>query len=663
MLNRLIWIVRRLQAMGLPEIAYRVQQLVYGRLQKLGLGLARPGFARSETSQPWCTEMPTGLDVACYAQAADQVLAGRLDIFAMRGATLGFPPNWNRDPKTQTIAPMEFGKTLNYRDEKLVGDIKYLWEPNRHLQLVTLAQAWRLTGQAQYAQGCQTLLDSWFAQCPYPLGVHWTSSLEHSVRLMNWAFAWHLLGGNACALFEGKDGAAFKARWLVSIYQHCHFIAGHFSRYSSANNHLLGEYMGLLIGSTIWPLWRESARWQSVAKQGFEREALLQNGSDGVNKEQAVYYHHEVADMMVLGGLICKANGIEFGAEYWARLESMLEFLAALMDKNGHVPMIGDSDDALMVRLSQEPGWCPYQSLLATGAILFKRGDFAAKAGRLDDKSRWLLGDSAAHALAALEQPLAETPKTAFPEGGYYVLGARYGTADEVRAVVDCGPLGYLSIAAHGHADALSMVLSAGGRELLVDPGTYAYHTQKKWRDYFRSTFAHNTVCVDGVDQSVIGGNFLWLDKANAQCHRFDVEAGLQRFTGGHDGYQRLSDPVTHQREIIFDPAHNAFQVQDSVSCKGDHALEICWHFAEDCVVTLKDGQVVAESGSVQLRMAMDVSQMCAEILRGQDEPAAAWVSRSFDVKVPTTTVVWRGRINGNTQLATRINLFFALEG
>ena len=58
-------------------------------------------------------------------------------------------------------------------------------------------------------------------------------------------------------LFQDEDGAAFKVRWLSAVRQHCHFIVGHLSLFSSANNHLLGELLGLLIGSMSWPCWPE----------------------------------------------------------------------------------------------------------------------------------------------------------------------------------------------------------------------------------------------------------------------------------------------------------------------------------------------------------------------------------------------------------------------
>ena len=111
-------------------------------------------------------------------------------------------------------------------------------------------------------------------------------------------------------------------------------------------------------------------------------------------------------------------------------------------------------------------------------------------------------------------------PRLQFSESGYYLMGSAFDTPDEVRLLVDAGPLGYLSIAAHGHADALSFVLNVGDREILVDPGTYAYHTDPAWRRYFRSTRAHNTVGVDEQDQSVQAGNFMWTDHAQRALHR-----------------------------------------------------------------------------------------------------------------------------------------------
>ncbi|MDB5729134.1 MAG: Heparinase family protein, partial [Noviherbaspirillum sp.] len=511
------WMVSRLRTMSAAEIAWRAGRAVQARMERSGRGTAScPPPTEPKWGRGWLGIAPSGFDAARYLDAAERILAGQFDLFALRGAALGFPPRWNRDPKTGIEAPPVFGKDLDYRDETLVGDIKYLWELNRHHALVTLAQAFHLSGRERYAEGCRRLLESWFEQCRYPLGPNWTCALEHGIRLVNWSVAWHLLGGPDGFPFDG-EGKEFRRRWLISIYQHCHFIAGYLSRFSSANNHLFGEYMGLFIGAVTWPCWRRSARWRKLAKRGLEEEALRQNGADGVNLEQAIWYHHEVADMMLLCALCGRQNDIAFSGAYWKRLEAMLDFILAMMDGAGNVPMIGDSDDAVMVRFSPEPDSHVYRSLLATGAVIFRRRDFKRRAGLFDDKSRWLTGDIGADVFDALPADRGRPATRAFTHGGYFILGADFDDAAEVKIVADAGPLGYLSIAAHGHADALAFTLCAGGKELLIDPGTYAYHTDGKWRAHFRGTAAHNTVRIDGLDQSVMCGNFMWRHKARAR--------------------------------------------------------------------------------------------------------------------------------------------------
>jgi hypothetical protein len=135
--------------MGAAEIAYRVHQALHARLEQRGMGLARAA-GRWNSLAPWCDA--ARVQDLSRTEAADRILAGEWDVFSLRRCRLGFPPRWNRDPKTGVEAPLHFGKSINYRNERIVGDIKYLWEPNRHLELVTLAQAWRLTGEINMRQ-------------------------------------------------------------------------------------------------------------------------------------------------------------------------------------------------------------------------------------------------------------------------------------------------------------------------------------------------------------------------------------------------------------------------------------------------------------------------------------------------------------------------------
>jgi hypothetical protein len=636
--------------MNCGEIGYRVGREIQARMERMGFGFAKPAEPEIRPAAAWLSQVSHKFERTRYCTAADRIIRGQFDVFALEAAELGFPPNWNKDPKTGTQAPLAFGKLLNYRNEHIVGDIKYLWEPNRHLELVTLAQAWHLTGDPRYYRACRTVLESWFEQCPYPKGPNWTSSLEHAIRLVNWSFAWHLLGGDHSALFEGNEGRDFKSRWLQSIYRHCHFIRGHLSRHSSANNHLFGELTGLFIGALTWPYWETSGKWAAVAQRELEREALKQIHDDGVDREQATWYHHSVADMMLLAGLVGRANLKDFSRAYWSRFESMLDFIASIMDVNGNVPCFGDSDDGVMVRLSPSRDFHVYRSLLATGAVLFSRADLKAKARRFDEKSRWLLGDSAGECFESLKCESVTLPvHRSFTRGGYYILGDGFETPDEIRIVAHAGPLGYLSIAAHGHADALSFTLSVGGSEILIDPGTFAYHTQNRWRDYFRGTSAHNTLSVDGLDQSVSGGNFLWTKHSRTSVSAFDINSEIQRLLCKHDGYHRLSDPVGTERELTYDPRVRTLYVTDSLICKRQHHLEMHWHFSEQC-----DIQMVNNANAViKLRWPGGLS---ARIVRGSESsPIGGWISHRYDRRVPTNTLIVGGIVTGSWQGVTTI--------
>jgi hypothetical protein len=656
--ERIRWRVNRLRCMAPAEVRHRVLQTLKMRAQRLGLKNDAPVPApdSGQRGNPWLRN-DARVDAAPYLAAAERVACGRFDLFALRDAALGSPPDWNRDPKTGIEVPLQPGERIDYRDPRRVGDVKYLWELNRHLHLVTLAQACALGGGARFRDAIRRHLESWFAQCPYGLGANWTSALEAALRLINWSATWQLLGGAAAPIFEGAGGARFRRRWLGSVYRHAQFIRQRFSLYSSANNHLIGEAAGLFVAALSWPCWPQARGWLREAHAILEREALLQNAADGVNREQAVSYQQFVLDLLLVALLAGKANGIEFSPAVAARIEAMLEFLASLMDAGGNVPMIGDSDDGCVLRLAQGGAFCPYRSLLASGAILFRRGEFKAKAGALDDKTRWLIGSGADAAYAQLEAGGTKLPvRREFAEGGYRVLGCELETLREIRLVADAGPVGYLSIAAHGHADALSFTLSVGGREFLVDPGTYAYHAQSRWRSYFRGTAAHNTLRVDGADQSQSGGSFLWLRKASTRCTLWQSTEERDVFEASHDGYARLRDPVVHSRRIALEKRLRRVVIEDRLQMKGAHEIELFFHFAEHCEVEADpEGIRVRRAGSTLLLTLPQIAGAATEIVRGSAEPVLGWISRRYDEKEPAPTIVWRARLSGDALLRSEI--------
>ncbi|HVF16244.1 MAG TPA: alginate lyase family protein [Steroidobacteraceae bacterium] len=656
-MQSLSWYVYRLRRMSPMELCYRAVQM--GRARASRFAPPRPhAIPEPQFKAPVnFIHRDAGVAAAPYVMQAERVIEGRYRIFDLDECELGHPPEWNRDPLTGKRAPLTHAATLDYRDERLVGNIKYLWEPSRHLHIPTLAQAYALTGDERYATALRVHIDSWLEQCPPDVGAHWTSSLELAIRLINWSIAWQLIGGYESSLFDDDEGREFRGRWLKSVYLQTRAITRKLSRFSSANNHLIGEAAGVWIAAVTWDCWPEMRRWGERCRAILEEEVLKQNGTDGANREQAFSYQQFVLDFALIAGLAARASQHDFSAEYWTRIERMIDFIASMMDANNHMPMIGDADDGYVVSLAANPQHDNYQSLLATGAVLFHRSDLARKAGVCDDKTSWLLGRAGQRTFDALlaKAPLRYTGSRAFVEAGYYLLGDRYETPDEVRMVVDAGPLGYLSIAAHGHADALSFVLSVGGEEVLIDPGTYAYHTSPEWRRYFRGTRAHNTILVDDRDQSDQSGNFMWSRHANARCLEFLDELPVQRFVGDHDGYRALRDPLTHQRKIEYDAQQRKFTVEDTLDCKSKHTVRLHWHCSEHLQPIATDKEVCLYTDRHRVRIIAERAPDRVLTYRGGTDREGGWVSRGFGRKQPTTTIGWESLIEGRTVIRTDI--------
>jgi hypothetical protein len=657
------WYVRRLRTMSAREVVWRASSLLGDAVlwSRLALALpprpprgvaAAPPFRVTDVSVGEWADPKTDEHRAWrdrLLRRAARAAAPRLDFLGLEDRDLGDPIDWNRDHSTGTRSPLRFAPLVDYRDHDAVGDAKLVWEPSRHHHLVVLGRAYRATGDLRHASAVVAQLDSWIAQCPFARGMNWRSPLEIAIRLINWVWVLDLIRES------GLVGRAFSERLERSVYLHLWEVVRRYSRGSSANNHRIGEAAGVFIASSYFPRLDAGGRWRQGARRILIEEIVAQTHGDGGTREQAVGYHVFALQFFLLSALVARACGDDLGRPYWARLERMFDFLDALVEGGRGLPMVGDADDGYVLDLG-----APHdvRELLGIGAVLFRRPDFVALAGGYPEAARWLLGGDSQAEFEALVPARAHVPlvSRALPESGYYLLqGGHRGANDRVSVVFDCGELGFGSIAAHGHADALSFTLRSFGADVLVDPGTYDYFTFPAWRRYFRSTRAHNTLVVDGQDQSVMQGPFLWGARARARCVAWEPAVSGGRVVGEHDGYTRLSDPVVHRRTLTLDAALRTVTVRDDVVAQGDHDIALYFHLTEDAVVSAGPQncfRVDVPGGRVTVVMDTAVR---VETVRGAEDPIGGWVSRGYHVKVPSVTLIARGRSRGPSSFVTRL--------
>ena len=438
-------------------------------------------------------------------EAADQLLRGEWEVLGVVRTDLVLP-DWFHDPVTGRRSPPDrYAFRIDHRSEEQTGNVKQVWEISRLQHLTLLATAWFLTHDQTYARRVADQLRSWWRENPFLSGVHWTSGIEIGIRLISLAWIRRLLDDwpGVADLFERDELAVQQIRW------HQQYLAAFRSRGSSANNHVIAEAAGQLVASCAFPWFPESERWRRKSARLLERELVRNTFPSGIGRELASDYQCFVAELGLLAAVEAEASGHPLSAAAWQRLCAMVDSAAALLDERLRPPRQGDSDEgrALLLDAPTPNRW---PSLLALGEALF---------GRLDWWPRTAAdaGSSIIGALARATRDIAGRPAqrpSRFADAGMTLLRTTGEQAPEIWCRCDGGPHGYLSIAAHAHADALSVEVRYGGVDVLADPGTYCYHGEPAWRSYFRSTIAHNTVELDGRSQSSDGGPFLWLRHA-----------------------------------------------------------------------------------------------------------------------------------------------------
>jgi hypothetical protein len=555
---------------------------------------------------------------------------------------VGFDFDWHHDYRNGKQVECIFAGALNIRDTAVVSDIKYVWEPSRFQQFSALAFAANAQDQAGYVQHS---VDSWLNANPYLSGVHWTSSLELAERLISWALLYPRI-----AHFVSRD-QTFRERWLGSIYLHLTRISRKLSFYSSANNHLLGELVGLFVGASCFDFWPECEGWGKRSQKLLEREIRIQIGEDGVNREQAMSYHIFTLELLLLAYVIGRNTNRPFSNGYAERLRAMAAFLDVVATSTGDLPWYGDSDDARGFVLSEHESGLQVTMQLA---------------GLLFDEPRWLrFGSTPTAASRALvpdllskfgqSNPKTEASHTLFPDAGLACLRSADGN---VRLLMDFGPLGFPAPAGHGHADALAIWLAIGGEYFLVDSGTYAYHSHPEWRAYFRSTPAHNTACVDGQDQSKMAGRFLWSEKATARLVRFDESPERATIEAEHDGYMRLPAPVVHRRTVIFDRSNGHVSIEDHFCGSGQHEVELFFHMDGQAeILNVGNGQARVQWHGREIAFSSPEHDAKWEIVRGSENPKLGWRSRRFNQKEPIPTLRIRTEFNGSKTIRTCLRI------
>lgn len=658
-MTRLLWLINRLRSMSGREIFWRLGGAItalfdvvraafrwapaVGDVNTVTHDRFDPDFtvAPPGTVAGHFARMPESIDSDSLLASARMALENRISFFDLENQFLGDPIDWHRDFSSGTRGPVRHIAFTDYRDFTTFGDCKYVWEPNRHHQLVLLAQAYYLTGDAAYAKKVVEIMLHWIEENPFLVGMNWKSPLELGIRLINWVWAIDLIRSS-----NVLDAASWRSI-VETAYRMTWEINRKYSRGSSANNHLIGEAAGVFVSTSYFQFFPQAREWQQRSKAILESELVAQTYADGCTREHAFGYQLFVMQFYSIARIVADRTNDPFSARATSRLHEMYRFTADICADTGNLPLLGDSDDGYVLDLGDRPS-APL-GLISVGAQLFDDDSL------LMDRSAsawWYFGSS----IGDVSESNNSRTSRAYEDSGYFLLRSRSPKSGHRMSVLfDCAPLGFGPIAAHGHADCLSLTVAVNGLDFVVDSGTYDYFTFPEYRNYFRSTEAHNSVVIDDANQSKLLGPFLWGEKASPSLIDWMDSDEETRITGEYVGFFSLPEPITHRRTLRLSKNVPRLTILDEFETERSHRSKRLLHFHPDCrVVAFSDRalRVVRENTDIQITWTSGNSTL----IESEDDRPHAWISDGYHRKRPSFALLIEERIGSDSKLECEVS-------
>lgn len=573
------WRLRRLRAMSIREIAWRISQKKVQekeankfKVQRIPVNVVifNNDLAELEIDTE---KMQLNFNNKSFCLHRTIPLLGGYDYEKYR-------KKWNAGFQTEAVWPDTFSYTIRYKQRDDIGDARTNWELNRHFQFAILAKDYYVSGNKKYLDEFIDLFNDWNHMNPFLHGISWTSVMEVAIRVSNWCYAY-------CFLFQARNVEENMLEQLrVGIINMTEYVACHYSRYSSANNHLIVE--AYAIGQSGILL--NYQPWVDLSMRLITGEFPIQNYEDGVNKELSLHYQSFYMEAVGLMMRLLIKNKYMVPKIWSLWVEKMSRYLADCRGNYGEVVEFGDNDEGKILDLCGDRADY-YKYVLGLFSCLLSNNYTTLE--DCGENLCWLFTDEERK---TADEKGAYQPKgsVCYREGGNTILRSNDG---RVLIGVDHAALGFGSIAAHGHADALSFQLYVDGMPVFVDPGTYIYHSDLDSRNYYRKTENHNTVSINGKNQSEMLGAFLWGRKANCALIEYTENEEHIILKAMHDGYS----PIWCKRTFVFNKM-DRLEIIDEFS---EGEAEANFIFAPN--VDLKiDGFEINSEYNIKFKMTFD---------------------------------------------------------
>lgn len=514
-------------------------------------------------------------------------------------------------------------------------DDEFGYSLNGHSFLPTLYVTWQETGNTDYLTFFNDFMQDWIIHHPVPPAddsiyvvldpsqqIDWRDIGEVEWRTLE---AGKRLGATWPQLFYAlQESEAFlpatQLLMLSSFYDQATYLREY---HKSGHNWTTMEMNGLALTALAFPEFRDAPEWEQYALDVMSGEINRQVYPDGVQSEISTKTQWVALRRFESVANHFQKAGREISPEYMERIEAMYDYLAYSMRPDGHQPLNNDSD-----REDLRPR-------VLTAAEKFDRPDW-----------KWIATNGKDGQLPQ------HVPTITYPWAGIHVMRNGWD-ADAHWSLFDTGPYG----TGHQHRDMLHLSVSAFGKDLLVDGGRFTHEDYFSfdptiWRGYFRSSFSHNVILVDGKGQK---DGPLRTDAALSEgkdyVHHPTYDFAFGTFA---DGFEEVEGEVSHTRSVLY-VRDQFWVVIDQVNTDRPRQLQTLWHFAPDCEVNQEGLQVVSNNpGEANLRLVpLGTVDWQLEVVSGQETPVIqGWYSENYGIKEPNPTLVYSTNIPQSSTFA-----------
>lgn len=560
------------------------------------------------------------------------LLEGVATIFGWMKVDIGIATNWRScfDEKNSTKEwPDDFYWAIDF--SRLRGgpapDVKINWEVNRLQFLLDLGMCFRISGANSYALKARSFLESWLDSVAYPFGPQWASNLEVGLRVLSIV--------RLCQFFADSEvwDEEFLLKVMASVELHLDHLENELTVHHTRGNHLLGETASLLQVSLLCPFLKASSR--RIEKANRILNSLIPDLilSDGVYAEQSVSYAKFVLEFLLplCAPELRERSGL---SDYcMALVLKCLKFLREISSHDGTVPMVGDSDSGSALGLYLDDYW-DFAPLFSSGSYMFRDQDLDRGLGHFPPESFIVCGkDGLLWHESLVNEPFGNRPRSSsesptvhhFPEGG--LIRAEYKS---LKVLFDVGLLGKSPGFEHGHSDGLSVQLWLDDQPALIDPGTFVYNANPRWRKYFKGSSAHNVLQFRGADQSRSLGSFRWAYSPEIS----DVSVVATQHHFWLSGTLRLNDALWTRS--ILNVGTGAVAILDELRGTKDGILNMNLVFDPSIRIVERSKDNIEEEGFIAGLMLLGWPERSIALLYGSEDEPGGWFSRLYGQREAT---------------------------